>query len=236
MPGPLGILAEQQHAMNMVGHDHKRIELHLGKMLRDLFPAKHHRVSCRVAQHFPLHNITEKASMGAAADGHEISVGLTVIVVGKPQPAPLRFLCSGDRRRKREHIGTSYPRPVFLTNLLAPESAVKRRPRAGPARPLRARGGGDRRWVLIRRWCARWRAGWEMRICGGDSFSGGRRMDLIKRVLRGATRQERPALTSTGVERSVFAIRGAGLILSMRQTGIPPVCVKSNHGVIESTE
>jgi len=86
MPGPRGVagprglagwpglpgvfrLPEQQHAMNMVWHDHKGIKLHMREMTRDLIPTAHCRVTCGVALHCPVQDPTEEAGVSARAAG-----------------------------------------------------------------------------------------------------------------------------------------------------------------------
>ena len=101
MPGPgwlaggLGLIPEQQHAMNMVWHDHGRIEFYVGKVKRNLLPKASNRLAGGVEQHRSIQDLAEKAGVAARADSHEVGAGLSIIVVAKSQAAPARLFRSG---------------------------------------------------------------------------------------------------------------------------------------------
>ncbi len=83
MPGPHGFVGKHQHPMNMVWHDHKRIQFHFREVAWNLIPAARHRLTRVIAHHFPVQNRAEEVGVAARADRHEVGAGLCVIVVGE---------------------------------------------------------------------------------------------------------------------------------------------------------
>jgi len=132
MPGPTGVAGscgiafpviafpKQQDPMNMVRHDHKRIELHLGEMSWNFFPAARHGLSRKVTLHYPVQDLTEETRVAARANGDKVHAGLSVVVPRKPQPPPLRLFRFTERGRAPKHTDRFCPGLVSLMGLLVP--------------------------------------------------------------------------------------------------------------------
>jgi hypothetical protein len=71
MPNPYG-LHEQQHAVDVVGHDDKCIHSHMAEMTWDRVPAGRHMAAVSVAPHLPLYNVAKQALVVAGTDGDKV--------------------------------------------------------------------------------------------------------------------------------------------------------------------
>jgi hypothetical protein len=71
MPSPYS-LNEQQDAVNVVGHDDKRIHRHMPEMPRNRVPAGRYNTAPSVAPHLALYYLAEQALVVAGADGDKV--------------------------------------------------------------------------------------------------------------------------------------------------------------------
>ena len=71
MPRPYG-LTEQQHAVDMVGHDDKRIHNHTAEMMWNGVPAGRHKTARSVAPHLALYYLAKQALVVAGTDGDKV--------------------------------------------------------------------------------------------------------------------------------------------------------------------
>jgi hypothetical protein len=63
---------EQDDSVNVIRHDHKRIERHLRKMLGDLMPTIFHYLTDPTVMDLFLNHLAEKGAPIIGADGHVV--------------------------------------------------------------------------------------------------------------------------------------------------------------------
>ena len=71
MPGPYGV-HEQEDAVDVVGHDDKRIYRHMAEMPRNRVPAGRYNIARSAAPHLALYNLAKQALVVAGADGDKV--------------------------------------------------------------------------------------------------------------------------------------------------------------------
>ena len=71
MPGPYGV-HEQEDAVDVVGHDDKRIYRHMAEMVWNGVPAGPHNTAPPVAAHLALCNLAKQALVVAGTDGDKV--------------------------------------------------------------------------------------------------------------------------------------------------------------------
>ena len=77
--------------MNMIRHDHERVQFDMRIMLRQLLPCRFHDPACFTQNDMILNDVAQDAGSVANTDRHEIRPRLGVIVLSQAQgSAPVR--------------------------------------------------------------------------------------------------------------------------------------------------
>jgi len=69
--------------MHVVGHDHKFVQHHVGKMVRQAAPGFLHDHTRGGKYNHPIHHRTQHGVASARDDGHVIPAGLGVVISGQ---------------------------------------------------------------------------------------------------------------------------------------------------------
>jgi hypothetical protein len=69
--------------MDMIWHDHVRIQRHVGNMLWNVSPTLHPNLPVRVQSHLAAHDLAEQALVAMRANRNEIRAGRCVVVPAK---------------------------------------------------------------------------------------------------------------------------------------------------------
>ena len=68
-------------AVDVIGHDHKMIVRHIGKMCGDLMPGRFNDLADLAQFDATVRHLTEDEHVLICDDGHEISAGLRIVIM-----------------------------------------------------------------------------------------------------------------------------------------------------------
>ena len=124
------IAADQQHCpMNMIGHDHEGVCLHVGIVQWQVIPALAYDLASFFQAHLVLTHLTENAAVAVHADGDEVRPWLAVVVFFEADLIAPTGL--SDQRASPDCSAS------FISNhLLAPNRSVGAGLRPAPRREL----------------------------------------------------------------------------------------------------
>ncbi len=88
MPCPYGCGAlafrDVKDSVNVIGHDHERVQLDAGEMAGNVIPARLNQFATFVQPYLTAGHLPEQAFPTVRADRHEIRAGLRVVVPFQP--------------------------------------------------------------------------------------------------------------------------------------------------------
>lgn len=78
--------------VQMVWHNHERVQFRVGKMVRNIQPALYDKASRVIQPHLAVNHVTEQDFPVVRTDRHEVSPFLPVIIIAQTDGLPMVFL------------------------------------------------------------------------------------------------------------------------------------------------
>ncbi len=76
-------------SVQVIGHDHPRVQFEMGKMLWNCLPAIPRYLLPFIQPHLPIHDLAHQALPTLDTDGHEIGPGRPVVATGQAYGTPV---------------------------------------------------------------------------------------------------------------------------------------------------